>query len=471
MSKPVKEVKFIVGEMFDREPPHSAPSERAVLGSMIVFPDCIPDVLDIIKGDDDFYDARHATIYRAIRTVEDKTGHATAELIAAKLEDSDTLEAVGGMAYLKEVMDGSISGAIAPHYAEIVAGRAMLRRLIEACGRTLHECYHAGENRKPAEVLDRAEGAIFKIGNELQTATSETLNTLLTKEFARMEASDGESNGLKSGFRLLDEKIGGFRPGEMSILAARPSMGKSALATTLAEQVSCGGLRAGDAGTAKIGVAMFSLEMSRSAVTQRLMSAVSGIPISEISRGCLDPARYQHLMRTTGALMEQPIEVDDSSSLTVTQLRSRARRLVDAGARFLIVDYLQLLTDTSGERENRQAEVSSISRGIKALARELQVPILCLSQLNRANEARENKRPRMSDLRESGSLEQDADLVMLLHREDYYHDDEWKLGNPHLVGEAELIIAKQRNGPTGTVPLRWDSTGCRFLHSEYKRAD
>jgi replicative DNA helicase len=268
--------------------------------------------------------------------------------------------------------------------------------------------------------------------------------------------------------------LSGLQPGELLIIAARPSMGKTAVAMNIAEQIALGGTPWNPGAGPQVPVAVFSLEMSKASVSLRLLSARSGVNAHELRTGGLDDDTYERVFQAYQELSKAKIFIDDSPSLSVTALRARARRLVrQHDVKVIVIDYLQLLTAPAQGKESRQVEVSAISRGIKALARELNVPIICLSQLNRASEQREGNRPRMSDLRESGSIEQDADVIMLLHREEYYHvqDPSWAEENPDKLGVAELIVAKQRNGPVGVVSLTWDNRTTRFKnHDPHARA-
>jgi len=325
-----------------------------------------------------------------------------------------------------------------------------------------------GDEANTADIVDRAEQQIFEIARKQELFEPQAMAELVQAEYDRLEALQGQGvSGVSTGYYELDKMLSGLQAGEMLIIAARPSMGKTALALNLAEQVALGGVAPGGKQGAKTPVGFFSLEMSKSAIAQRLLSARSGISSHDMRSGNLKPNDYDRLLSACGELHDAPIYVDDMPALTVMALRARARRMVQQyGVKTLFVDYLQLMTAPAFARESRQVEVAAISRGIKALARELNLPIVCLSQLNRGPESRSDNRPRMSDLRESGSIEQDADVVMLLHREEYYHvgDPGWTNDpdNADKVGVAELIIAKQRNGPTGVVELKWDATTTRF---------
>ena len=444
----------------------------SLLGAMILDHRVVGDIIQIIKGPEAFYDPRHGGIYQSLIHVFDKFHSGDLVQIRQHLADRGVLEEIGGMEYLEQLASAVPMASNAPHFARIVAEKYKLRRLIEAAGQVLYETYHAGSQRDEdaSAVIDAAEARIFEIAQDEMASDPQELLHLIDIEYDRLMAiAEGRAapDGVRTGYHDLDEMLGGLQPGEMLILAARPSMGKTALALNLAEQIALGTSNPGtdrpEREAAPIGV--FSLEMSKSSLVQRLLSAWSGLDSAKIRRGGLHKADYEHLDRACEALGKAPMFIDDTPGLTLLQLRARARRMVQRHkVKALVVDYLQLLTAPAAARESRQVEVSAISRGVKALARELKVPVICLSQLNRGPESRDQNRPRLSDLRESGSLEQDADVVLLLHREEYYHigDDEWLNENPDKRGVAEIIIAKQRNGPTGTVNLTWDAQTTRF---------
>jgi replicative DNA helicase len=469
-----------LGPLFDRQPPQSIEAEMSLLGSVILDPGVIPDVLSLIKGPDDFYKESHAHIYRAVLDIYDTRNTGDLVQIVDLLRDRSVLDQVGGANYLIQLAESVPAAVNAPHFARIVAEKAKLRRLIDAAGQILYDAYHAGElgPEGAREVLDKAEMSVFEIAQESTTADPQSLADLLQIEMDRIEAAerDGWSlSGVRSGFADLDELLRGFQPGELIILAARPSMGKTALSLNLAEQIAMGGAPFGGSAHARpVPVGFFSLEMSKNAIVQRLLSARSGVSSQHLRGGSpISKSELMQLGTAADELKESPIFIDDMPSMTVLNLRARARRMVaQHGVKVIMIDYLQLMTAPGAARESRQVEVSTISRGVKALARELNIPVICLAQLNRASEQREGNRPRMADLRESGSIEQDADVILLLHREDYYHvqDEDWKMENPDKVGVAEIIVAKQRNGPTDIVKLKWDPKTTRFknldLHAQ-----
>lgn len=466
-----------VEKLFDRLPPHSLESEMSLLGSMILDPAVIADVLPHVHSEDMFYSAAHAAIFRAIIGIYEQHQSGDLVMLVDRLRDSQMLRDIGGEEYLVKLAEAVPAATSAPFYARMVADKHRLRRLIEAAGQILYDAYHPTEDAASVgEVVDKAEGRIFAIAEQAQAGDAQSLAELLTEEISRLEALEGKGfSGVPTGYHELDEKLSGLHKGEMVIIAARPSMGKTALALNIAEQIALGGGAAGDrAKRERVPVAFFSLEMSKEAVTSRLLSARSGVDSHKMRTGAFNEADFQKLIRAAGELGEAPIYIDDTPNLTVLGLRARARRLVRRhDVRCIVVDYLQLLSSPTAARESRQVEVSEISRGIKSLARELDLPVVCLAQLNRGATQREGNTPRLSDLRESGSIEQDADVVILLHREAYYHigDAEWESENEDKKDQADLIIAKQRNGPTGTVHLRWDRATTRFKNDTGKYYD
>lgn len=458
-------------QLFEKQPPQALEAEMSLLGSMILDPKVIPDVLPFTRRSEDFYQESNGAIFKAIVDLYDQRNSGDLVQLIDMLRDRRVLEMIGGVQYLEQLAASVPTSVNAPHFAKIVAEKAKLRRLIDTAGSILYDAYHVGDlgPEGAREVLDKAEMAVFEIAQEQAASDPQSLSELLEMELRRIEAQDfgdGSMSGVATGYYDLDDKLRGMQPGELIVLAARPSMGKTALALNLAEQMACGGIAFGQQATKRVPVGIFSLEMSKQALVQRMLSARSGVQ-SQLLRGGtrMGDKNLRDLMMAADELKMAPIYIDDSADLTVLNLRARARRMVaQHGVKAIMIDYLQLMSAPGAARESRQVEVSTISRGVKALARELKIPILCLSQLNRASESREGNRPRMSDLRESGSIEQDADVILLLHREEYYHvqDEAWKQENPDKVGIAEVIVAKQRNGPTGVVKLYWDNNTTRF---------
>jgi replicative DNA helicase len=463
-------------KLYERPLPYSAEAEMGLLGAMLLDPKVTPDVLGLVNKPEQFFEARHGLIFHTLVEVYDSKPDADLIPIVDALRVKGHLDDIGGQDYLLRLAQDTPSPAGAKYYAKLVADKHRLRRLIEAADGMIYAALNSGDYGLDAtgEIIDLAEKSVFDIAQESQTADPQELAALLQKELERLEKADGKSLlGLATGFHDLDEKLLGLQKGDLLILAARPSMGKTALALNLAEQIARGGRTPESPQRgAHAAVGVFSLEMSKASLVQRLLSAFSGVSGQRLRTGELTATERATIKTCAEGLEDTPLFIDDTPGLTILQLRTRARRMVTQHAvQCIVIDYLQLLTAPGSARESRQAEVSAISRGIKALAKELEVPVLCLAQLNRASEQREGNRPRMSDLRESGSIEQDADVVLLLHREDYYHRGEpaWNPEHPEFneenrdkIGTAELIIAKQRNGPTGTVQLTWDAATTRF---------
>jgi replicative DNA helicase len=447
-----------VAALFGAEPPVAIEAEMGLIGAVLWDPKMIGDVITVVRSGDDFSMPRHGRIYDAIIEIYER--HATIDIVLLNqlLVDRNLVEAVGGLDYLVQLAEGVPSAANAVHWARVVREKATTRELIAAAGEILEEAH---SSRQPAQnMLESAEQKIFRIAQKRESGTISTASELVNETMRLIEESEGKGfMGVRTGFSELDEMTNGLQRGEMIILAARPSMGKTALALNLLEQVAQHGTPA----------VMFSLEMGKQQLIQRMLCALGQIDSQKMRRHMLGSDDYRRLMAACGEISKLPMFIDDTPGLSLLAMRSKARRLKERyGIGFIAIDYLQLMS--SGTRvESRQLEVSEISRGIKAMARELDVPVLCLSQLNRAAEQREGHRPRMSDLRESGSIEQDADVVAMLHREDYYHrgDPNWADENPDKVGTAELILAKQRNGPTGTVNLMWDGSTTRFKSQSY----
>lgn len=456
-------------KLFDRPPPYSPEAEMALLGAMLIDPHVTNEIISIIKSGEVFFNEAHAVIFEALIRLYDQKQTGDLVLVVQTLRDKGQLQDIGGTDYLERLMRETPGPASAMHFARIVADKAKLRKLIRAGGQIVYEAYNAGSagDGGAKEIVDRAESLVFAIAEAEETSDAQALSVLLEAEYKRLEAMHGVGvSGVRTGYHDLDELTSGLQNGEMIIIAARPSMGKTSLALNLAEQIAFGAAmdqRKPD--SVGVPLAFFSLEMSKSAIAQRLLSAASGFSSHDMRSGRLTPDDYDHLCKVMYELSEAKIYIDDTPGMSVLQLRTRARRLVaQYGVRCIMIDYLQLMSAPQAARESRQVEVSAISRGIKALARELNVPVVCLSQLNRGPENRGDNRPRMSDLRESGSIEQDADVVMLLHREAYYHvgDKDWELENEDKLNVAEIIIAKQRNGPTDVVRLTWDQRLTRF---------
>jgi replicative DNA helicase len=448
----VKVKSRVMGNLtVDRSMPESLAAEAAVLGSMIIDPVCIGQVVEQIDRQA-FYRIEHQTIFDAIVSLYEKhrSEAIDAVLLRDELEKRKQIEAIGGVEYLGKIMESVPSSANVAYYTGIVKDKMLLRETIAVASEILEEAFD--ESGETDEKLDEAERKIFAITDKKISGSAVALKDLVSRAYELIEKRGGSHvTGLATGYYELDEKTCGLQNGEMIVIAGRPSMGKTSLALNIAEHVGM---------VENASIAIFSLETSRQQLAERFLCSTSAIDAQQVRKGMLSTEDYQKLVESCGALSEAPIYIDDSAGLTPLELRAKARRLKSLyDIRAIFVDYLQLMHLGSGKIESRQQEIAVISRYIKALARELDIPVVILSQLNRSPEGREGHRPRMSDLRESGSIEQDADVVMLLHREDYYHRDTTDYVPDN---KAELIIAKQRNGPTGSVELIFRDKFTRF---------
>ena len=431
--------------------PESLAAEAAVLGSMLIDAGCISQIVELLKAEA-FYRIEHQMIFEAIIGLYEKNrGEGLdAVLLRDELEKRKQLGEVGGVEYLAKVVESVPSSANVMYYANIVKDKQLLREIIVAAGEILDEAYdEAGET---SQKLDEAERKIFAVTDKNISGAASELKDLVISAYELIEKrKGGHVTGLATGYYELDELTCGLQNGEMIIVAGRPSMGKTSLALNIAEHLGV---------AEKVPTAIFSLETGRQQLAERFLCSKSSIDAQLVRKGMLSTEDYQKLVEACGSLSEAPIYIDDTAGLTPLALRAKARRLKSQhDIQCIIVDYLQLMSLGVGRIESRQQEITAISRYIKALARELNIPVVVLSQLNRSPEGREGHRPRMSDLRESGSIEQDADVVMLLHREDYYHRGEKDYQQSNA---AEIIIAKQRNGPTGLVGLMFREQFTRF---------
>jgi len=445
-----------VSELASRSMPESLAAEAAVLGSMIIDPECIGQVVELL-GRDAFYRIEHRYIFDALIGLYEKNKGIgiDAVLLHDELVKRNCLDEVGGAEYIAKILDSVPSSANVAYYAGILKDKMLLRETIAAASEILDDAYD--ESGDTSEKLDEAERRIFAVTDKKISGSAIPLKDLVTRAYELIEKRDGKYiTGLATGYYELDDRTCGLQNGEMIIIAGRPSMGKTSLALNIAEHIG---------GVEKIPAAVFSLEMGRQQLAERFLCSGSGIDAQAVRKGMLSTEDYEKLIEVCGALSEAPIYIDDTSTLTPLELRAKSRRLKSLyDIRCIIVDYLQLMHLGSGRVESRQQEITTISRYIKALARELNIPVVVLSQLNRSPEGREGHRPRMSDLRESGSIEQDADVVILLHREDYYHRGEENYQEDNM---AELIIAKQRNGPTGSVKLTFREKFTRFENASF----
>jgi replicative DNA helicase len=437
-----------------RRPPYSEDAEQAVLAAMMMDTDAVLRASEILD-ESMFYREPHRRIFRAMLALTERRDVVDALTLSDELERRGELEAVGGQSYISTLIDAVPTSANVEYHARIVHEKALLRRLIEVSTGIVGEAFEG--HTTAADLLDAAEHRILQISRARGGVDFTRIKELLWPTMERIEAlsKGGKSiTGVASGFADLDDITSGFQPSELIIVAARPAMGKTSFVLNLAQHAAI---------EHNVPVAFFSLEMSKESLVQRLLTSEARIDAQRLRKGMLRDDDFPRLARAAGILSSAPIYIDDSAGISLLEMRSRARRLkVDSGVGLVMVDYLQLIQGPSGS-ENRQQEISQISRSLKALAKELAVPVIALSQLSRAPEQRtgESKRPQLSDLRESGAIEQDADLVMFIFRPEVYEGPTDKDGNP-LEGRAEIIVGKQRNGPIGTVNLYFHKTYTRF---------
>jgi replicative DNA helicase len=451
----VPEAAVVPIRMPDRQPPYAAEAEVSVLGGMLIDGDAVAKAIESID-ETMFYREAHRRIYRSMARLFQRGEVVDPTTVAEDLKQTDDLEQAGGLPYLAELLDAVPTAANIDFHARIVRERALMRRLLEASTSIIQDVYEPGE-RTVDELLDMAEHKVFQVAQSHEREGFVWIKKILYPTFERIEqlqAAKGGVTGVGTGFPDLDGKTGGFQKSDLIIIAARPSMGKTALVISLLLHAAISEQKP---------VALFSLEMSKEQLVQRMLCSEALVDLGRLLRGRLTDDDYVRLAQAAGHLNTAPIWIDDSGALSVLEMRGKARRLKAEQPELgmVIVDYLQLMQGGARHAENRQQEVSEISRGLKALAKELEVPVLALSQLSRAPEQRSDHRPQLSDLRESGSIEQDADLVMFLYRPEYYLSD-MEAQEKGLAGKAELIISKQRNGPTGTIELFFRKESTRF---------
>ncbi|MCT8977589.1 replicative DNA helicase [Clostridium sp. CX1] len=423
-----------------RSMPQSIEAEQSVIGSMLVDKTSIAEAMEVLQTED-FYKDAHKVIFSAILDLYQKDTAVDIITLTENLKSKGQLESAGGLTYISELSGSVVSTANIHSYINIVKDKAVLRKLIRSSTKIIEESYSSQDD--VLGVVDLAEKEIFNISNNRSTSDFEPMNAVLERGFLEIERlfnNKGQTTGVPSGFRELDAKTSGFQKGDMVLIAARPSMGKTTFALNIAEYAA---LREGKS------VAIFSLEMSKEQLAYKLLCSQAHVDMLKLRTGNLDDKDWENIAKASGPLAAAKIFIDDTAGITVMEMRSKCRRLkMEHGIDLILIDYLQLMSGGKGS-ESRQQEVSEISRSIKAIAKEMQCPVVALSQLSRAPEQRTDHRPMLSDLRESGSIEQDADLVMFLYRDEYYNKETEEKN----VGEC--IIAKQRNGPTGTVKLAW----------------
>jgi len=435
-------------EDFERTPPHDIPAEQCVLGGMMLSKDAISDVLEVISASDHYRPA-HQLVHETILDLYGRGEPADAITVAAELTKHGDIAKVGGAPYLHTLIASVPTAANAGYYARIVRERAILRRLVEV-GTRIVQLGYAGD-ADADELVDRAQAEVYGVTERRAADDYLSLSEIMPDALVEIEAisnRDGGMTGVPTGFADLDSLTNGLHAGQMIVVAARPAIGKSTLALDLARAASI-----------KHGLAsvIFSLEMSRNEITMRLLSAEARVALHSMRTGQMNEDDWTRLARRMSEVAHAPMFIDDSPNMSMMEIRAKCRRLKQQhDLRLVIIDYLQLMSSPK-RVENRQQEVSELSRSLKLLAKELNVPVIAVAQLNRGPEQRQDKRPMLSDLRESGSIEQDADVVILLHREDAYERE-----SPR-AGEADFIVAKHRNGPTTTVTVAFQGHYSRFV--------
>jgi len=429
----------------ERLPPQDLHAEQSVLGSMLINKDAIADCLEAVKAHD-FYRPAHELIFDAVLDLFGRGEPADAITVADELSKRGDITRVGGQAYLHQLIQSVPTAANAGYYAEIVHERAVLRRLVEAGTRIVQMGYAQGEGDID-DIVNRAQAEVYSVAEVRGSEDYTILGELLNETMEEIEAASGRTDemiGVPTGFLELDELTNGLHPGQMIVVAARPAVGKSTLGIDIARAAAI---------KHNMATAVFSLEMSRTEITMRILSAEATIQLQDLRKGLKSQEQWNKLARIMGKISDSPLFIDDSPNMSLMEIRAKCRRLKQQhNLKMVIIDYLQLMS--SGKKvESRQQEVAEFSRALKLLAKELEVPVIAISQLNRGPEQRTDKRPQMSDLRESGSIEQDADVVILLHRD---------RSDPERDGEADVIVAKHRNGPTKDIVLAFQGHYSRF---------
>ncbi len=441
-------------QVIKRTMPHSIEAERSVIGSMMMNSEAVAAAHEILT-EDDFYGRQYGLLFKAM--VEMYTSGVAVDLMTLKdkLDHMDAMPELSDINFLKELLDSVPTSANAKYYAGIVREKSVLRQLIKTSEHIANTCYSGKEELD--EILDETEKKVFSIVQNRGESEYVSIDKVVLNAMERIETVSkirGTVTGLPSGYTDLDYKTSGFQKSDLVIIAARPAMGKTAFELNIAEYMAF---------RKNATVAIFSLEMSKEQLVNRLLALESSVDSQKIRTGDVDDGDWEKLIEGANTIAKSHMIIDDTASISISELKSKCRRYkreFDLG--IVIIDYLQLMT-TTGRSESRQQEISEISRSLKSLARELNVPIIALSQLGRAVESRPDKRPMLSDLRESGAIEQDADMVMFLYRDDYYNKESEK------KGIAEVIIAKQRNGPIGTIELAWIPKYTKFANLERKK--
>jgi len=445
----------------EKLPPHDIEAEEAVLGSLLVDSGAIYKITNMVSPED-FYREKNLWVYQACCDLYERNEAIDQVTVAHELSRGARLEAVGGAAYLSHLVSNVATSVHIEHYAQIVHRLSVMRRLISAASQIESIGYGSGPDVD--EAISKAEDVLVRLRHGERPREFVPIKDLLNRYFEETEIKSFEGDVLFTGYKALDNRLGGLRRSDMIVLAARPSLGKTSLAMGIARNAAV---------NQKARVAIFSIEMSHEQIVQRFLASEAGVDSHRLRLGEQTEAEERRMMDATGVLSEAPIYIDDSPVLSVMEMKSKARQLnFEKGVDLLIIDYIQLMHGNG--RDNRVQEMTEISRSIKEMARELNVPVIAVSQLSRAAEQRLSHRPQLSDLRESGSIEQDADVVMFIYREDIYtKEDQWEKEHPgerYPKGVADIIIAKHRNGPVGEEKLRFLSNMVRFTDYEVERA-
>lgn len=437
----------------DRVPPQNKEAEQSVLGAVFLSKEALITAIEILRPED-FYKTAHQRIFQTMVDLYEKGEPVDLVTVTAELQDHKLLDEVGGVTYITEIASSVPTAANIEYYAKIVEEKSLLRRLIHTATKIANDGYSREDD--VTEIIADAEKYIMEIGQNRNSGGFQPIRDVLLETYERIEILSqrrGDITGIPSGYTDLDKMTAGFQRSDLIILAARPSVGKTAFALNVAQNVAA---RANET------VAIFSLEMGASQLVQRMICAEGNLDASRMRSGALEEDDWQKLTMAIGTLAKAPIYIDDTPGVTVQDIRAKCRRLqAERGLGMILIDYLQLIHGR-GKGDNRQQEVSEISRTLKGIARELNVPVIALSQLSRGVEQRQDKRPMMSDIRESGSIEQDADIVAFLYRDDYYDKES---ENKNVI---EVIIAKQRNGPTGTVELAFLKEFNKFVSLDHR---
>ena len=437
------------GSSFERVPPQNVDAEMSVLGGMMLSKDAIADVIEILRSTD-FYRPAHASVYDVVVELFGRGVPADAVTVGAELKRKGELERIGGLPYLHTLVATVPTAANAAYYAGIVREQAQLRSLVEV-GTRIVQLGYTTDGADVEGLVNLAQSEVFAVSEQRNSTDYVTLEQVVPELYEELERNanrDGGLDGVPTGFSELDAKLNGLRAGQMIIIAARPGGGKSTLAMDICRSCAVHNNKA---------AAYFSLEMNRTELSMRLLAAESRVFLDRMIKGELETRDWQEIARTLDKISQAPLIVDDSPNMTMGEIRAKSRRMKQQfDIQLIVIDYLQLLTSGGKSVESRQQEVSEFSRSIKLLAKELEIPIVAVAQLNRDSEKRNDKRPQVADLRESGSLEQDADVVLLIHREDMFNE------NTEKQGMADIIIGKQRSGPTGIVELAFQGHFSRF---------